>query len=77
MAENSLTNQESLQDFISIDYAKNLIKGRWKKLEDVLIANRNNNFYFDIIDNYYQEIIGKDGWPQMDQYADEAYEEIV
>ena len=77
MAENSLTNQESLQDFISIDYAKNLIKGRWKKLEDVLIANRNNNFYFDIIDNYYQKIIGKDGWPEMDRYADEEYEEVI
>jgi len=76
-AEDSLLDLQSLQDNISINYAKYLIKGRWKKLENLLIANRNNNFYFDIIDNYYDKIIGDEGWPEMDQYADEAYEEIV
>jgi hypothetical protein len=76
-AEDSLLNLQSLQDNISINYAKYLIRGRWKKLEDILITNRNNNFYFDIIDNYYQEIIGDDSWPEMDRYADEEYEEVI
>jgi hypothetical protein len=73
-AENSILNPESFQENTIIKYFRDIIKSRWKKLEDVLILNRNDNLYFDAIDEYYNIIIKDQEWPEMDQYANEMYD---